>query len=153
MPRVVKSLPDSPIKLAIWLVVVILLTDAAGLSMQIAAIVAIVFSGFCGWLIVRKRRGQPTSNLSDEPVSKPFSWPKTPLYTYGLLGASAASIFAVLGLILTGFDVAFRLIEWNWEGFGLSSLTPLVPAVVVGVVSILLVMLHEALHLNDGEDL
>ena len=75
------------------------------------------------------------------------------MYTYGLLGASAASIIAMLGLILTGFDVAFRLIEWNWEGFGLSSLKPLVPAIVLGILSIVLIMLHEVIHLNDGEDL
>ena len=148
-----RLLPDSPLKLAIWLVVVILLTDAAGQPIQITAIVAIVFSGFCGWLIVRKGAGEPASNRSDESASRPFSWGKTPLYTCGLLGASAASVLGCLGLLVIGFDVVFRSIKWNWEGFGLSSLTPLVPAFVVGIVSILLVMLHEVLHLNDDEDL
>ena len=153
MPRAVRLLPDSPLKLAIWLVVVILLTDAAGQPIQITAIVAIVFSVFCGWLIVRKGAGDPAFNRSDVPASRPFPWTKTPLYTSGLLGVSAASVLACLGLIVIGFDVAFRLIEWNWVGFGLSSFMPLVPAVVVGVVSVLLVMLHAVLHLNDGEDL
>jgi len=138
-----KLLPDSPLKLAVGLVVVILLADAIGLSQQGVAVVAIVFTGFCGWLIVRKRR--------IEPVSESFLGTSTPLYTYGLLGFGSASVLALLGLMNTGFEIVSRLLEWNWEGFGLSSLEPLVPAVVVGVCSVGLLALH-VLRDRDGAE-
>lgn len=138
-----KLLPDSPRKLAVGLVVVILLADTIGLSQQVVAVFAIVFTGFCGWLIVRKRR--------IEPVSESFLGTSTPLYTYGLLGFGSASVLAVLGLMNTGFDVVSRLLEWNWEGFGLSSLEPLVPALVVGVCSVGLLALH-VLRDRDGAE-
>ena len=126
--------PNSLLRLAIWLVIVILLADAIGLSQQGVAVVAIVFTGFCGWLIVRKRR--------IEPISESFLGTSTPLYTYGLLGFGSASVLALLGLMNTGFDVVSRLLDWNWEGFGLSSLEPLVPAALVAAVSLAMVLMH-----------
>ena len=139
-----RLLPDSPPKLAVWLVVLILITDTAGLPLQFIALVAIVFAGLCGWLIFRRRRTHPKSG--------PFLGTTTPLYTYGLLCFGAASVLALLGLVSTGFDIISRLVEWNWEGFGLSSLEPLAPALVLASVSILLISLHTVLHLNDGEE-
>jgi|DEB0MinimDraft_4_1074332.scaffolds.fasta_scaffold406940_1 hypothetical protein len=56
--------PDSPLKLAIWLVLVIFLADAIGLARQAIAIIAIVFTGFCDWLIARKHRLTQSQDLS-----------------------------------------------------------------------------------------
>ena len=138
-----KFLPNSPLKLAVWLVVVILLADNAGLTQQVTAIVAIVFAGLWGWIIVRARK--------DEPASGTFLRTGTPLYTYGLLGFGAASVLALLGLLSTGLDIVSRLIEWNWEGFGLISLEPLVPAAVVAAVSLAMVMTHVLRTLHDDD--
>ena len=143
-----KLLPDSPIKLAIWLILGFALAGALDLPPEAVPVIAVTFSGVGGWLIVRKRRSEPAS----------VSWVKslfgtnTPLYTYGMLGFGLTSVLAILGLIKMGFGVVSRLLEWNWEGFALSSLEPLVPALVLGFASVLSVMLHEALHLNDEEE-
>ena len=56
--------PDSPLKLAIWLVLVIFLADAIGLARQAIAIIAIVFTAFCDWLIARKHRLTQSQDLS-----------------------------------------------------------------------------------------
>ena len=122
-----KFLPNSPLKLAVWLVVVILLADNAGLNQQVTAIIAIVFTGLCGWIIVQKRKAEPASGSSLRT--------NTPLYSYGLLGSGVASVLALLGLFITGSDLVSRLVTWNWVGFGLSSLGPLIPAALVAAVS------------------
>jgi len=137
-------LPDSLLRLAIWLVIVILLADAIGFSQQGVAVVAIVFTGFCGWLIVRKRR--------IEPISESFLGTSTPLYTYGLLGFGSASVLALLGLMNTGFEIVSRLLELNWEGFGLSSLEPLVPAAVVAAVSLAMIVMHVLTTSDENAD-
>ena len=64
MPRVTKLLPDSPLKLTIWLVLAIFLADAIGLAQQAIAIVAVVFTGFYDWLIARKHRLTQSQDLS-----------------------------------------------------------------------------------------
>ena len=143
-----KLLPNSPIKLAIWLILVIALAGALDLPQEAVPIVAVFFAGVCGWLIVRKRRSETTSNS----WVRSFFGTNTPLYSYGMLGAGLASVLAILGLIKIGFDVVARLPEWNWEGFGLSFFEPLAPALVLGFASALSVMLHTALHSNDEEE-
>jgi len=136
--------PNSLLRLAIWLVIVILLADAIGLSQQGVAVVAIVFTGFCGWLIVRKRR--------IEPISESFLGTSTPLYTYGLLGFGSASVLALLGLMNTGFEIVSRLLELNWEGFGLSSLEPLAPAAVVAAISLAMIVTHVLTTSGENAD-
>ena len=130
--------PDSPFRLALWLVLVILIADSAGLPQEIAALIAILFTVLCGWLIVRKRKSEGANTSG----SRSFLGTSTPLYTYGLLGFGSASVLAVLGLMNTGFDVVSRLLEWNWEGFGLTSLQPLVPAALVAAVSVAMILTH-----------
>ena len=141
-------IPDSLLRLAIWLVVVILAADTAGLPQEITAVIAVVFTVFSGWLIVRKRKSEDESASGD----RSFLGTNTPLYTYGLLGFGLASVLAIVGLMTTGVNLVTRLAEWNWEGFGLSSLEPLVPAVSVALVSGFLLILHTALHLKDEEE-
>ena len=130
--------PDSPLRLALWLVVVILVADSAGFPQGLTATVAIVFTVFSGWLIIRKRKSEGANTSG----SRSFLGTSTPLYTYGLLGFGSASVLAVLGLMNTGFDVVSRLLEWNWEGFGLTSLEPLVPAALVAAVSVAMILTH-----------
>ena len=50
--------PDSPFRLAVWLVLVKLIADSAGLPQEITAPIAIVFTVFSGWLIIRKRKSE-----------------------------------------------------------------------------------------------
>lgn len=140
-------IPDSPLRLALWLVVVILIADGAGLSQEITAAAAIVFAVLSGWLIIRRRKSEEANGSG----SRSFLGTSTPLYTYGLLGFGSASVLALLGLMNTGFELVSRLLEWNWEEFGLSSLEPLVPALVVGVCSVGLLALH-VLRDRDGAE-
>ena len=133
-----RLVPDSPLRLALWLVVVILIADGAGLSQEITAAAAIVFTVFSGGLIIRRRKSEGANSSG----SRSFLGTSTPLYTYGLLGFGSASVLALLGLMNTGFDVVSRLLEWNWEGFGLSSLEPLIPAAVLAAISLVMILMH-----------
>lgn len=142
-----RLVPDSPLRLALWLVVVILIADGAGLSQEITAAAAIVFTVFSGWLIIRRRKSEGANSSG----SRSFLGTSTPLYTYGLLGFGSASVLALLGLMNTGFDVVSRLLEWNWEGFGLSSLEPLVPAAVVAAVSLAMILMHVLTTAEDEQ--
>ena len=141
-----RLVPDSPLRLALWLVVVILIADGAGLSQEITAAAAIVFTVFSGWLIIRRRKSEGANSSG----SRSFLGTSTPLYTYGLLGFGSASVLALLGLMNTGFDVVSRLLEWNWEGFGLSSLEPLVPAALVAAVSLAMILIHVLTTPNEN---
>jgi hypothetical protein len=141
-------LPSSLLRLAIGLVIIILLADAAGLPLKAVAVIAIFFTVFSVWLIVHKRRGAQ----GDPAKSSIFGATKAPLYTYGLLGFALASVLAMVGLMTTGANILTRLIEWNWEGFGLTSLEPLLPSGLVAGLSILSMILHLALRLKDQEE-
>ena len=141
-------IPDSPLRLALWLVVVILIADGAGLSQEITAAAAIVFAVLSGWLIIRRRKSEEANGSG----SRSFLGTSTPLYTYGLLGFGSASVLALLGLMNTGFDVVSRLLEWNWEGFGLSSLEPLIPAAVVAAVSLVMILMHVLTTSDENAD-
>jgi len=133
-----RLVPDSPLRLALWLVVVILIADGAGLSQEITAAAAIGFTVFSGGLIIRRRKSEGANSGG----YRSFLGTSTPLYTYGLLGFGSASVLALLGLMNTGFDVVSRLLEWNWEGFGLGSLEPLIPAAVLAAVSLVMILMH-----------
>ena len=143
-----RLLPDSMLRLAIWLVVVILVADTAGLPQEITAVIAVVFTVFSGWLIVRKRKSEDESASGD----RSFLGTNTPLYTYGLLGFGLASVLVIVGLMTTGVNLVTRLAEWNWEGFGLSSLEPLVPAAVVAAVSLAMIVMHVLTISDENAD-
>ena len=140
-------IPDSPLRLAIWLVVLILVADTAGLPQEITAVIAVIFTVCCGWLIVRKRKSEDESASGD----RSFLGTNTPLYTYGLLGFGLASVLAIVGLMTTGVNLVTRLVEWDWEGFGLSSLGPLIPAALVAAVSLAMIMTHVLRTLHDED--
>ena len=143
-----RLVPDSLLRLAIWLVVVILVADTAGLPQEITAVIAVVFTVFSGWLIVRKRKSEDESATG----VRSFLGTNTPLYTYGLLGFGLASVLAIVGLMTTGVNLVTRLVEWNWQGFGLSSLGPLVPAAVVAAVSLAMIVMHVLTTSDENAD-
>ena len=143
-----RLVPDSLLRLAIWLVVVILAADTAGLPQEITAVIAVVFTVFSGWLIVRKRKSEDESATG----VRSFLGTNTPLYTYGLLGFGLASVLAIVGLMTTGVNLVTRLVEWNWQGFGLSSLGPLVPAAVVAAVSLAMIVMHVLTTSDENAD-
>ena len=138
-------LPDSPIRLIVWLVATALIADALSAPQEAIAGMALLLAVIGGWLMVRRRRAESSQN-------EILGGTNTPLYTYGLLGFGLASALGILGLLSVGFDVVERVIAWEWDGFDFTSLYPLLPAAILAAVSVCSVMLHVILHLNDEDD-
>ena len=136
--------PNTPIRLAVWLVIIILSADALGAPIEAIAGIAVLLVSVGGWLIIRRRKIESSK-------TEPLLRTNTPLYTYGLLGFGLASVLGILGLASIGFDVLERVITWDWDEFAFRSLYPLVPALILATASVCSMILHVIIN-SDDED-
>lgn len=137
--------PDSPIRLALWLVIIILSADGMGTPIEAIAGIAVLLVLVGGWLIIRRRKIESSK-------TEPLLRTNTPLYTYGLLGFGLASALGILGLASIGFDVLERVITWDWDEFAFRSLYPLVPALILATISICSLILHVIINSDQGDE-